>query len=427
MSEPTVTATSPISEWNPALQAIVRCLEAIDASQPVHEKSDWWRNPNGGRYQALIECIEGFLIIESQRDSWGMDALAELAIQDSFEPKLIPLERGIPYLFKAADGGYLNAQLELARLADHGDIPPSDFWPITNESPHIDRQRWDEFNQQQSIYWWKAAAENGSADAQFHMSEGLIESDLPDAFAKGLDWLERAARGRTPSSDAQHKLACLMESGRIDPGSPQDRWTLYEAAANGEVPSAMLAAGYYLEHGIGVERNVDAARKWYLDATDVGNSAEEGLGYLLAALCTSSVSSSNSFFESASKAGNVEAMIERAAIELNEADGHFDTSWFKSALNWYEQAAEKNCREAVIALAELYEQGWYGCYSRGWRAVYGDDWESETLEVALAYYRKAQGLGYEDAADSIDEIEERLRGLVEVDLDEDDLESEEPE
>jgi TPR repeat protein len=328
-----------------------------------------------------------------------MEALAELAIQDREDSKFIPLERGIPYLFKAADAGYLNAQLELARLADRGELSPPEYSKMECDRHREDRQQCDEFNQQQSAHWWKVAADNGSAEAQFRMSDGLIESDDPDEFAEGVKWLTKAARQTTPNPNAQHELACLMESGRIDPGSPGDRWELYEAAAKGGVVEAMLAAGWYLENGIGVERNADAAVEWYLAST----KWDDIEGYFFAGRLTGNAC----HLEKAARQRHVEAMLLLAPRLLDQSlSEQYGFKSFQAGLDHYASAAKEGRVEAVVALAEIYEDGWCNRFPLDWERKY---LRHERLEKALTYYEHLRKLLWEGAAENIERIQKELK------------------
>ena len=91
MSEVSVTSAAPISGWDPSLQVIVRCLEALNSQNKIlrHDKD---------RYNSLIESVENFLVTQQGNNS-GSHALAELAMGTEDHLGFIPEERGIRYLF----------------------------------------------------------------------------------------------------------------------------------------------------------------------------------------------------------------------------------------------------------------------------------------------------------------------------------------
>lgn len=433
MSHLSIADTLPISTWHPALQAIVRCLEVMDGRQIGS-----WNYSNRNQYHALIANIESFLVTESKNDAWAMMALAELAMQDKENFEFIPSERGIPYLYKAAEAGYANAQLELASLGFHKKIPPRQYWGMELGSYNPDKKRWDDFNQKQSDFWLKEAAENGSADAQYWISDGVhhsdgtkdgpIHSDDPEIFAEGVKWLKKAARNKSPHCNAQYDLAQLMELKRIDPGLPEEQWALYEAAAKADIPEAMLAAGRYIENGIGVERDVNAAVKWYLKAAEWWKDKEYlkyerekpySEGYLRAGLLTENTR----YLEKAAKAGHVEAMLILAPKMLSA--GLFSDSFhsFQAGLDYFESAAAQGNLEAVLEIADIYENGWHGRFpdeSEDIDSLFTrDGCERERLEIAITYYEQAQKLGWEYAQENIARIQTRLNKLQDEDDQED--------
>ena len=424
MSSFSVADTPPISTWHPALQTIVRCLEALKTI-PTE------------RCNALIENIEVFLtgVNDDKAELFlgDFEALAELALYKTNGRRVIPLNRGLNYLINAAKKKHLRSQLELIRLAERNELPsPSDM----DRGRHTLREvregiqseyteygynktyilatceksklRWDKFNQEQLDYWWKEAAKNGSADGQYRMCEGLIDSEDPEKFAEGVKWLMLAAHQDEPNCHAQYELAKLMDLNRIDPGWAEERWALFEAAAKADIPEAMLVAGRYLEHGIGVECDANLAAEWYLKAAesykgwDRDNPYSEG--YLRAGLLTDNYR----HLQKAAEAGQVEAMLILAPRSLDSGCDDYNSNSFKDGLEYFDKAAHKGCMEAILALAQIYDEGWRDFYRPNWWAVYGEDWESVCDDRALDYYEKAKELGWEYAMENIKRIEKRI-------------------
>ncbi len=396
MSEISVTAITPISGWDPTLQAIVRCLEAMDSEQKTYERRHWTTPSDPLRYDGLIAGLESFLTTQKVIKGTASSALAELSIGTGF----IPPERGLRYLLAAAEDGYLVAQLELARLADKGELLPLEYWEWKRDGRYVSNERWDSFNRDESDRWWKAAAENGSAAAQYQMSCGLIDSDDPEKFTEGVRWLEKAAYQQSPSVGAQFDLAYMMDLGNIVPNSPEERWHLYSRAAQGGVEEAMLAAGHYLENGIGVEQDDKGAIKWYLRA------AERGLdeGYLLAGL----LSGSDEHLEKAANAGHVAAMALLARRKLNGGLNPYGFESFRAGLGYFQDAAARDNLEAVLELADIYESGWQGHSQGEWWMQLGLENEIDRVEQALAYYEQAVELGCEWAAKDVDRLRRRM-------------------
>lgn len=257
--------------------------------------------------------------------------------------------------------------------------------------------------------------EHISADALYSMCDGLIDSDNPEEFSRGLSLLRRAAYHPSPIKDAQFELAYLMELGRVSPDSDDERFQLYEAAAIAGDPEAMLACAHYLENGIGAECNVKAAIDLYLKAAEVGY--EEG--YLLAGL----LADDERDLKKAAQAGFVAAMLELAPKYLAEMHQsypsyRFDTGLeaFQAGIYYYEMASAKGNLEATLALADIYERGWETC----WPHRFPDGWselcsEIDRLESALACYDHAKKLGCEWAEREIARINNLLDSCVEAD------------
>lgn len=403
MSDLSATSRPPISGWDPALQSIVRCLEALDASQKNYEREHWSARSHPDRYGGLFSRIEDFLIAEGRPNSWGAEALAELSLGTGY----IPPARSIRYLFDAAEAGYLNAQLELARMAGGGNIPPPEYnWEVKADNRWISPERWDEFNRDESDRWWKEAAENDSAFAQYVMCNGLIESDDPEHFAQGVKWLKKAAGNRRPHPAAQYDLAYLMELERINPGDPRYSWELYEAAAKADIPEAMLAAGHYLEYGIGVDRDTKAACEWYFKA---GKAGLDG-GYI--ANWVLSGPDADSIF--AAQAGYAPAMIHLAEYKLSDCCGSisympWEYGWaqFEGAIDWLGCASEAGSLKATLRLAEVLE----GNSDHHFPEEIREEFLGYAgLERALECYQRAGELGWKHAVTHIERIQKLLDG-----------------
>jgi TPR repeat protein len=123
------------------------------------------------------------------------------------------------WLARAAEGGFVTAQLALAQALENGQAGPRDLT--------------------QALRWYEAAAEAGSVEGQVAMGT---------AFYLG--------RGR-PKAPAQAA-----------------RW-FREAAKGGDIGAQYLLASMY-EQGDGVERDLRLARYWYDIAARQGDEAAPG-------------------------------------------------------------------------------------------------------------------------------------------------------
>jgi TPR repeat protein len=404
MSDPTVTSIPPISKWPPELRSIVRCLEAMETARS--KNSSGWNQPPD-QYRKLVTSLEDALVADGgQLSAIG---LAELSISDDSHMGFIPFERRLKYLFAAANNDHPNAQVALAKLADRNLIPLSGIdcrFDDDKGSP-----RWNDFNAEQSDLWWNAAAKGGHSHAQYIVGIRLIDSALTgdvedvEKFSIGAHWLREAVYSEPPDPEAQNELAYQLELGRVSPDSPEWRWQLYEAAANAGIVGAMLAAGHYLENGIGVEKDDEAAFKWYSQAAKRG--AKEG--HLLAWQLTDDIY----HLGEAANAGFVEAMVALAPKLFSDAicgswDSDHDRDTFWKGLILLEKAASKGNCEAAIELARISEHGWQDHFPAGWEECYS---ENDRREAAVCYYEQARELGCKWASGEI----ERLRALLDGD------------
>ena len=396
MRETSIVCSASISGCNPALKAVARCIGVIANADATRRISDQ-------QYDLLIANIEEFLLSENGRGI-PTSALAELVIREHGERKSIPLERGLRYLFEAAEDGYLNAQVELALLASRGELLPPEYWNHEIDRIEIAPEEVDIFNTAQATIWWRKAAENGSADAQHEIGMDLIDSKDLRQFAEGTAWLYKAAYNDHPSGGAAYDLAYLMELGCVTPDDPRGMFRLYELAAQTGITEAMLALAHYFENGIGVTKDLKVAVSWYLKAAEGGHDE----GHLLAAL----ISGDTGQLEKAVTAGYLQAMLILGPRYLERGlswDGFED---FRRGLYLYEDFSHH--QEVLLDLAYIYKSGEFLGVSmpvEHWMHLGLED--SERLERALACFEAAQTMGWPHATEEITQ----LRTLLNIDDD----------
>lgn len=410
MPDTSVTSPLPISKWDPALQSVVRCLEAIEKNCKDSSRCHTGYERDG--YQGLIFAAEMLLLIKEQKNSWVKNALADLVASNA---DFIPTERASEYLYAAALSDYAPAQYELACRAKLGQIYPPDDSPLGKQRV-ISRWELDDFNSEEAVRWMENAAQNGSLDAQYTLGMEKITSDNPREFRQGAHWISLAAFHKTPQEDAVYELdhynkakyvlAYQMELGRIEALPLGEMFRLYEDAAKSDYPEAMLAAGHYLEYGIGVKCDVKKAAEWYAKAGDWGRDE----GYLFAGL----LSDDYRYLKKAANGGHVAAMLRLAPLKLDEGCEASQNLWarfddaremFQEGMDWYQCASAHGSLEATLALAEIYEDGWNGQLPDEWKDQCND---ADRREDALACYERARELGWEWAAENIERIEKKI-------------------
>jgi TPR repeat protein/parvulin-like peptidyl-prolyl isomerase len=134
----------------------------------------------------------------------------------------------------------------------------------------------------QAANWWKKAAEQGLAGAQYLL--GLAYSDgrgIEEDKSEALTWYEEAAEQGDAS--AEMALAYLYQNGGGDSFEPDPAKALewFRKAAGRDDPDAQLQLGNAYTRGDGATRNLKEAASWYAKAAEQGNAEAQ---YLLAVL-----------------------------------------------------------------------------------------------------------------------------------------------
>ena len=119
------------------------------------------------------------------------------------------------------------------------------------------------------------AAEGGFVTAQLMLAHGLENGDfgmrdLPAA----LGWYEIAATGGSVDAQVAIGTAYFLGRGRTRDYAQAARW-YREAAKGGDIGAMYLLASMY-EQGDGVERDLRLARYWYAAAAYAGDEAAPG-------------------------------------------------------------------------------------------------------------------------------------------------------
>jgi TPR repeat protein len=102
------------------------------------------------------------------------------------------LAQGLEELIALAKGGDVEAQFNLGRIYDVGEIAPDS---------DVD-----------AVKWYSMAAEQGFADAQFYLGLKYNHGEgVPESFTKAVDWYKKAASNGNAS--AQLNLGYMFYNG----------------------------------------------------------------------------------------------------------------------------------------------------------------------------------------------------------------------
>ncbi len=153
------------------------------------------------------------------------------------------IQKGINWLTRAANSGYVDAQLGLAGFYDEGHFVERDY--------------------QKSLFWLTKAAEAGDAEAQYNLATAYLEGYhgiLPKQPAKAIYWYEQAAKQNY--ADAFTNLGVMYNNGiGVKPDHVKALQLYKKAAELGDV-TAMYNIAFHYERGKGVKQNYSAAAYW---------------------------------------------------------------------------------------------------------------------------------------------------------------------
>ena len=264
---------------------------------------------------------------------------------------------GINKIIVAAERGDINAQLHL------GDCY---YFGGSHDGETVNK------NYNKAIFWYRKAAEQGNAEAQFnlaYMYEQGLATDSPD-YSQAFYWYKRAA-----------------EQGKA---------------------SAQYNVGYYYKKGRGISQNLSEAYKWYKRAADQGhqNAIDE--------LKKNLKSNENQINKNKSDSSNISSLNDlitaaqngdiRAQVQLGDCyysgigfyKGEIVEKNYEKAVFWFLKAARQGDARAQFNLAFMYEQG------------LGVD--SQNYDQAFYWYKKAAEQGDERAQYNVGYYYENGRG-----------------
>lgn len=165
--------------------------------------------------------------------------------------------------------GHAGAQLELGNmLSIYAELRQ-------NKQDHAEAAEYF----QKAASWWRLAAEQGVAVAQFNLGVLYANGEgVPQDYGEALSWYQLA--GEQGHSDAQHNLGVLYDDGK---GVQQDHamavsWWLKSAEQGNAESQYSLGNNYNV--GEGVPQNLATAVSYYRKAAEQGQvNAQYNLGY----------------------------------------------------------------------------------------------------------------------------------------------------
>jgi TPR repeat protein len=247
-----------------------------------------------------------------------------------------------------------------------------------------------EKNYTAAVKWYKMAAEQNYADAQYNLGYCYeygkgVEQD----YTVAVKWYKKAAEQNY--AVAQNDLGNCYYSGNGVEQNYTDAVKWYKKAADQNYADAQYNLGYCYEHGKGVEQDYTEAVKWFKKATEQNNPAAQnslGFCYYYGKGVYKDYYEAVKWYRKATEQGF-------AAAQNNLGNCYWYGNGVKQnyteAVKWYKMAAEKNNADAQISLGVCYYDG-KGVYKDYYEAV---KWYKKAAEQNYAYAQYNLGNCYE--------------------------------
>ena len=129
-------------------------------------------------------------------------------------------------------------------------------------------------NYKKAFEWYKKAAEQGYAKAQYNLGIMYYHGRGVDVnYKKAFEWCEKAAE--QGYADAQHNLGVMYHYGHDMEKNYKKAFEWYEKAAEQGYAQAQYFLGELYHHGLGVDQNDSMAIRLYHEASKK-NQATDG-------------------------------------------------------------------------------------------------------------------------------------------------------
>jgi len=149
------------------------------------------------------------------------------------------------FLLLAPLSGALSQQEpDLATLQQKAEA--GDAWAQLNLGAAYDHALGVERDVDQAIYWYKLAAEQGLAEAQFNLAHILVDEDISAVAA--AEWMQKAAEQGL--ADAQYLLGIIYTEGiGVPVNHAKAKLWLQRASEQGQADAALFMKEHYAATG----------------------------------------------------------------------------------------------------------------------------------------------------------------------------------
>ncbi len=256
----------------------------------------------------------------------------------------------------------LRSVLATRRVCDKGQASAANMslelraWREDASSQFLYAKRIEVIDKPTAIVWFRRAAENGYAQAQYWISQFYFSDqslEQKDIFL-GAHWLQKSARQNFPQ--AQYALGMEFLSGEIFAKNIEQGISWCQRAAEKDFICAILFLAKCYEQGIDVLQNEIKAQAYYRRGAKLDN--EECLFKLAAALFNGNEQNKREaikWYRKLAEKGKKEAYYPFAKLLINILN-HYE-----EGLEWYIEAANAGNIEAQYEIALCFKEGRYGC------------------------------------------------------------------
>jgi len=243
-ASPELTQSAP-----PSAAAEKKTIETIDTPLRLNKT-----NPVEAEPQAASFFVENFEAVAFQQPESVQQAIMAEEETGSLKERIEPdsnLPSALQSLEAQAFAGNAEAQHDLAAFYTAG-------------------QAGVEQNFERAAFWFRQAANNGIANAQYNLGvlnhQGLGRERSLD---KALYWYREAAK--SDHAEAQYNLGIASIEGIGAPYNPQLAAAFFERSANNGIMEAAYNLGLIYENGLAGQTRPDEALVWYKIAADQGS------------------------------------------------------------------------------------------------------------------------------------------------------------
>ena len=211
-------------------------------------------------------------------------------------------------------------------------------------------------NKAESLLWYRRAAENNNAEAQYYISKIYLNGN--DNIKKdnqlGVSWLSKSARQNFPQ--AQYLLGKFFILGGIIVKNIVTGIAWCQRAASSNLIDAIVFLASLYEEGIEVPRHIKRAEEYYRQAAKLNDlTSTEKLAELLYDGTLDNKREAIKWYEKIAERGRQVAYYPLARL-LDNVDNNQ-----AKAFAWYLKAAEYGHSEAQYELGLRFKHGYHGC------------------------------------------------------------------